>query len=138
VTALRSGAVGGARIVVVDDDPAVVRAVTAVLEAAGYRVEGARDQREALRAVLEDPPALVVLDVNMPGLDGWELCDILRRQSHTRDVPVLFLTGRVDVRDQITAMQVGGSDYVTKPFRPEELRAKVDSWVRKRPRRRSG
>ena len=138
MTALRSGAVGGARIVVVDDDPAVVRAVTAVLEAAGYRVEGARDQREALRAVLEDPPALVVLDVNMPGLDGWELCDILRRQSHTRDVPVLFLTGRVDVRDQITAMQVGGSDYVTKPFRPEELRAKVDTWVRKRPRRRSG
>lgn len=137
MTALRGGAVGGARIVVVDDDPALVRAVTAVLEADGYRVEGARDQREALRAVLEDPPALVVLDVNMPGLDGWELCDILRRQSHTRDVPVLFLTGRTDVRDQITAMQVGGSDYVTKPFRPEELRAKVETWVRKRPRRRA-
>lgn len=128
---------GGARIVVVDDDPAIVRAVTAVLEADGYRVEGVRDQREALRAVLEDPPALVVLDVNMPGLDGWELCDILRRQSHTRDVPVLFLTGRTDVRDQITAMQVGGSDYVTKPFRPEELRAKVETWVHKRPRRRA-
>jgi DNA-binding response OmpR family regulator len=135
VTAPRSGAKGAARIVVVDDDPDVVRAVTAVLEDDGYRVEGARDQREALRAVLDDPPALVVLDVNMPGLDGWELCDILRRQSHTRDVPVLFLTGRVDVRDQITAMQVGGSDYVTKPFRPEELRAKVEAWVRPRPRR---
>jgi DNA-binding response OmpR family regulator len=123
--------------VVVDDDPAVLRAVTAVLEADGYQVEGAHDQHEALRAVLEDPPALVVLDVNMPGLDGWELCDILRRQSHTRDVPVLFLTGRADVRDQITAMQVGGSDYVTKPFRSEELRAKVEAWVRPRPRRRS-
>jgi len=135
VTALRSGAKGAARIVVVDDDPDVVRAVTAVLEDDGYRVEGARDQREALRAVLDDPPALVVLDVNMPGLDGWELCDILRRQSHTRDVPVLFLTARVDLRDQITAMQVGGSDYVTKPFRPEELRAKVEAWVRPRPRR---
>jgi DNA-binding response OmpR family regulator len=124
----------GARIVVVDDDPAVVRAVTAVLEAEGYRVEGARDQAEALRAVLQDPPALVVLDVNMPGLDGWELCDILRRQSHTRDVPVLFLTGRADLRDQITAMQVGGSDYVTKPFRPDELRAKVQTWVQRRRR----
>lgn len=135
MTALRGRAVDRGRIVVVDDDPDLVRAVTAVLEADGYRVEGARDQREALRAVLEDPPALVVLDVNMPGLDGWELCDILRRQSHTRDVPVLFLTGRADVRDQITAMQVGGSDYVTKPFRPEELRAKVATWVRKRPRR---
>jgi adenylate cyclase len=123
--------------VVVDDDPEVVRAVTAVLEADGYRVEGVHDQREALRAVLEDPPALVVLDVNMPGLGGWELCDILRRQSHTRDVPVLFLSGRADVRDQITAMQVGGSDYVTKPFRPEELRAKVKAWVRQRPRRQA-
>lgn len=121
-----------ARIVVVDDDPAVLRAVAAVLEADGYRVEVARDQAQALRAVLQDPPALVVLDVNMPGLDGWELCDILRRQSHTRDVPVLFLTGRADLRDQITAMQVGGSDYVTKPFRPDELRAKVQSWVRRR------
>jgi DNA-binding response OmpR family regulator len=124
----------GARIVVVDDDPAVVRAVAAVLEADGYRVEGARDQAQALRAVLQDPPALVVLDVNMPGLDGWELCDILRRQSHTRDVPVLFLTGRTDLIDQITAMQVGGSDYVTKPFRPDELRAKVQAWVQRRRR----
>ena len=133
MTALRGG-VSGPRIVVVDDDPAVIRAVTAVLEAEGYRVEAAPNQAQALRMVLEDPPALVVLDVNMPGLDGWELCDILRRQSHTRDVPVLFLTGRADLRDQITAMQVGGSDYVTKPFRPDELRAKVQSWVRRRRR----
>jgi DNA-binding response OmpR family regulator len=134
MTALRGG-VGAARIVVVDDDPAVVRAVAAVLEADGYAVEGVGDQAEALRAVLQDPPALVVLDVNMPGLDGWELCDILRRQSHTRDVPVLFLTGRADLRDQITAMQVGGSDYVTKPFRPDELRAKVQAWVQRRRRK---
>ena len=136
MSAPRGGASGGARIVVVDDDPDVLSAVAAVLEAAGYRVEGACDQHEALRAMLADPPALVVLDVNMPGLDGWEVCDILRRQSHTRDVPVLFLTGRADLRDQITAMQVGGSDYVTKPFRPEELRAKVEAWVGRRPRSR--
>jgi DNA-binding response OmpR family regulator len=122
------------RVVVIDDDPAVLRAVSTVLEPEGYRVEIARDQREALRAVLVEPPALVVLDVNMPGLDGWELCDILRRQSHTREVPVLFLTGRMGLRDQITAMQVGGSDYVTKPFRADELREKVRAWVR--PRRR--
>jgi DNA-binding response OmpR family regulator len=135
LSAVRSGAAANApRIVVIDDDPAVLRAVTAVLEPEGYRVESARDQRQALRALLLDPPALVVLDVNMPGLDGWELCDILRRQSHTRDVPVLFLTGRLELRDQITAMQVGGSDYVTKPFRPDELREKVRAWVR--PRRR--
>lgn len=126
---------GGARIVVVDDDPAVIQAVSDVLEGEGYSVEGAVDETEALRAVLARPPALVVLDVNLPGIDGWELCDILRRQSHTRHIPVLFLTGRVELRDQITAMQVGGSDYVKKPFRPEELRAKVRSWVGRRPRR---
>ncbi len=107
-----------ARIVVVDDDPAVRCARSRpCCEADGYRVEGAHDQHEALRAVLDEPPALVVLDVTMPGLDGWELCEILRRQSQTRDVPVLFLTGRTDVRDRITAMQVGGSDFVSKPFR---------------------
>ena len=61
----------------------------------------------------------------MPGLNGWELCDILRRQTTTADVPVLFLTGRGEVRDQITAMQVGGSDHLRKPFRTEELRGKV-------------
>ena len=135
MSAVRSGAAANApRIVVIDDDPAVLRAVTAVLEPEGYRVEGARDQRQALRSLLLDPPALVVLDVNMPGLDGWELCDILRRQSHTRHVPVLFLTGRAELRDQITAMQVGGSDYVTKPFRADELREKVRAWVRRRRR----
>ncbi len=115
----------GASVFVVDDDPGIVDAVTAVLEIDGYRVEGASDSREGLLAVLRDPPDLLVLDVNMPGLNGWELCDILRRQTTTADVPVLFLTGRGEVRDQITAMQVGGSDHLRKPFRTEELRGKV-------------
>jgi len=117
--------VRGASVFVVDDDPGMVDAVTAVLEIDGYHVEGASDSREALLAVLREPPDVLVLDVNMPGLNGWELCDILRRQSTTADVPVLFLTGRSEVRDQITAMQVGGSDHLRKPFRAEELRGKV-------------
>jgi len=117
--------VRGASVFVVDDDPGIVDAVTAVLEIAGYHVEGASDSRAALLAVLREPPDIVVLDVNMPGLNGWELCDILRRQTTTADVPVLFLTGRGEVRDQITAMQVGGSDHLRKPFRAEELRDKV-------------
>jgi len=113
------------RIFVVDDDPAMVEAVAAVLSLDGFEVDGASDSTAALRAVLSDPPALLVLDVNMPGLTGWELCEIVRRQPITRDLPVLFLTGRSEVRDRITAMQVGGTDHLTKPFHAEELRARV-------------
>jgi DNA-binding response OmpR family regulator len=115
----------GGRIFVVDDDPAMVEAVAAVLSLDGFDVDGECDSTAALRAVLSDPPALLVLDVNMPGLTGWELCEILRRQPLTRDLPVLFLTGRGEVRDRITAMQVGGTDHLTKPFHAEELRARV-------------
>ena len=113
------------RIFVVDDDPAMVEAVVAVLSLDGFDVDGASDGASALRAVLADPPALLVLDVSMPGLTGWELCEIVRRQPITRDLPILFLTGRGDVRDRITSMQVGGTDHLTKPFRAEELRARV-------------
>ena len=113
------------RIFVVDDDPAIVEAVAAVLSLDGFDVDGESDSTAALRAILRDPPALLVLDVNMPGLTGWELCEILRRQPITRDLPVLFLTGRAEVRDRITAMQVGGTDHLTKPFHAEELRARV-------------
>ena len=112
-------------VFIVDDDPGIIEAVAAVLSGEGYRVAGASDSRSALLAVLKDPPDLLVLDVNMPGLNGWELCDIVRRQTTTRSVPVLFLTGRSEVRDQITALQVGGSDHLKKPFRAEELRGKV-------------
>jgi len=113
------------RIFVVDDDPAMVEAVAAVLSLDGFEVDGASDGAEALRAVLNDPPALLVLDVSMPGLTGWELCEMLRRQPITRELPILFLTGRGELRDRITAMQVGGTDHLTKPFRAEELRARV-------------
>lgn len=113
------------RVFVVDDDPAMVEAVVAVLSPEGYRVEGTSDSGEALRQVLKAPPDLLVLDVNMPGLNGWELCDIVRRQTVTREVPVLFLTGRGELLDQITALQVGGSDHLKKPFRADDLRGKV-------------
>ncbi len=113
------------RVFVVDDDPAMVEAVMAVLAHDDFEVDGTSDAAAALRAVLVNPPGLLVLDVNMPGLSGWEICDILRRQPATAALPVLFLTGRGEVADRITAMQVGGSDHLTKPFRAEDLRARV-------------
>ena len=122
-----------ARILVADDDPAVLDAVGAVLAREGYEIETALDGAVALKSVLDEPPALLVLDVAMPRLNGWEVCAIVRRQSHTREVPILFLTGRVEVRDQITAMQMGGSDHLKKPFDAEELRTKVRALTRQAP-----
>jgi DNA-binding response OmpR family regulator len=113
------------RVLIVDDDALVRSAVSSALAGEGYDVDWFGDPQEALRQALAAPPSLVLLDVGMPGLDGWELCEILRRQTQTREVPVLFITGRSDVRDRITAMQVGGSDFISKPFRARELRAKV-------------
>lgn len=115
----------GPRVFVVDDDPAMVEAVQAVLGHDGFDVDGASDAAAALRTVLRTPPELLVLDINMPGLTGWEICDILRRQPATSALPILFLTGRGDVTDRITAMQVGGTDHLTKPFRAEDLRARA-------------
>jgi DNA-binding response OmpR family regulator len=114
---------------VVDDDATVRAAVSSALSGEGYDVDWFGDAAEALRHALADPPSAVVLDVGMPGLDGWELCEILRRQTQTRHVPVLFLTGRTDVRDRITAMQVGGSDFISKPFHARDLRAKVRALI---------
>jgi DNA-binding response OmpR family regulator len=117
------------RILLVDDDAAVRSAVSGALAGEGYDVDCLGDAEEALRQALAEPPSLVLLDVTMPRLDGWELCEILRRQSQTREVPVLFLTGRTDVRDRITAMQVGGTDFISKPFHAKDLRAKVRALV---------
>ena len=117
------------RVMLVDDDAAVRSAVSGALAGEGYDVDCIGDAEEALRQALAEPPSVVLLDVTMPRLDGWELCEILRRQSQTREVPVLFLTGRTDVRDRITAMQVGGTDFISKPFYAKDLRAKVRALV---------
>ena len=117
------------RIVVVDDDRAISSAVRELLVPEGFMVDCPPDPRAALVETIREVPDLVILDVNMPGMTGWEFCAILRRQSATREVPVLFLTGRSEVKDRITAMQLGGSDFLAKPFGAEELRKKVRSLI---------
>ncbi len=117
------------RIVVVDDDRVIAGAVREILVPEGFLVDCPPDPRAALVQAIRDVPDLVILDVNMPGMTGWEFCAILRRQSATRDVPVLFLTGRSEVKDRITAMQLGGSDFLAKPFGAADLRRKVRSLV---------
>jgi DNA-binding response OmpR family regulator len=117
------------RIVVVDDETSVSGAVRELL-APEFQVDCPPDPRAALVDAIRDVPDLIILDVNMPAMTGWEFCAILRRQSATREVPILFLTGRSEVKDRITAMQLGGSDFLAKPFGADDLRRKVRALLR--------
>jgi two-component system OmpR family response regulator len=111
-----------ATILVVDDDPQIRDVLKVALERAGFRVNLARDGVEGLRETQVGEPDLAILDIGMPEMDGLELCRAIRRES---EVPILFLTARDDEVDRILGLEMGGDDYVTKPFSPRELVARV-------------
>ena len=116
-------------IVVVDDTPENLRLLASLLGAQGYEVRPVTNGRQALEAIDRDPPDLVLLDINMPEMNGYEVCAELKARPRTRDVPVIFLTALGDVRDKVRAFEVGGVDYVTKPFQVEEVLARVRTHV---------
>jgi DNA-binding response OmpR family regulator len=119
----------GARklVLVADDDPDILDLVTFRLDRAGYEVVQARDGQEALDAALERTPDLCVLDVMMPRLDGYEVTRRLREESATRSVPIILLTARAQEADVQRGFESGATDYVKKPFSPQELRARVEA-----------
>ena len=115
-------------ILVVDDEPNIVDLARMYLEAEGYRVVTASDGKEALSQVESARPALVVLDLMLPVLDGWEVCRQLTSQS---DLPIIMLTARSDDVDKIVGLEMGADDYLTKPFNPRELVARVRAVLRR-------
>jgi DNA-binding response OmpR family regulator len=116
------------RVLVVDDEPTIAASVAARLRAEGYAVETAHDGPSAVAAVAAGEPDLVVLDVMLPGFDGLEVC---RRIQADRPVPVLMLTARDDETDLLVGLAVGADDYLTKPFSPRELAARVHALFRR-------
>lgn len=116
------------RILVVDDEPRIREVVGQYLELEGYDVLKAADGLEALRLAQAKPPDLVILDVMLPGIDGFEVCRRLRLESA---VPILMLTARAEEADQLEGFGVGTDDYITKPFRPRELVARVQAIMRR-------
>ena len=116
------------RILVVDDDPHIREVVAFALESAGHSVHTKEDGPAAVAAVLASPPDLVVLDLMMPGLDGIEVCRRIRARS---SVPILFLSARDEEIDKIIGLEVGGDDYITKPFSTRELVARVKAMLRR-------
>jgi len=109
-------------ILVVDDDPHIRDVITFALEAAGFACITARDGRAALQVVTDQCPDLIVLDINMPEMDGLDVCREVRKTS---DTPILFLSSRDEEIDRIIGLEIGGDDYVSKPFSPRELTARV-------------
>jgi two-component system, OmpR family, response regulator len=109
-------------ILIVDDDPRLRDLVRLALERAGHAVLTAADGRQALTHAAREAPDLIVLDVGLPEMDGFEVC---RRIRATSEVPILFLTARDDEIDRIVGLELGADDYVTKPFSPRELVARV-------------
>ncbi len=116
------------RILIVDDDPHIREVINVALRKAGMAVVEARDGKEALARFARDTPDLIVLDIGMPELDGLEVCRQVRKSS---DVPILFLTARDEEIDRVLGLEIGGDDYVTKPFSPRELVARVNVILRR-------
>jgi two-component system alkaline phosphatase synthesis response regulator PhoP/two-component system response regulator ResD len=115
-------------ILVVDDEANIIALAKMYLEKEGYRVERAMDGAEALRKVGELQPALMVLDLMLPEVDGWEVCRRVRADS---DLPIIMLTARDDDIDKIVGLELGADDYLTKPFNPRELVARVKAILRR-------
>ena len=116
-------------VLVVDDRPANLRLVATLLGEVGYRVLTFADGEMALRAARSEQPDLVLLDIGMPGMDGYEVCERLKADEATRHIPVIFLTALGDTTDKVRGFDSGAADYVHKPFQAEELIARIDTHV---------
>ncbi|MDR3371841.1 HD domain-containing phosphohydrolase [Rhodoferax sp.] len=112
-------------ILAVDDTPASLRLLTDILKAEGYEVRSAISGELALYAATAQPPELILLDINMPRLSGFEVCQQLKKQPQTREVPVIFVSAMSETVEKLKGFELGAVDYVTKPFQREELLARV-------------
>ena len=118
----------GETVLVVDDEPKIVKTVRAYLESAGFRVVTAGDGQVALTVFRHEKPALVILDLGLPGIDGLDVARTLRREGN---VPIIMLTARVDETEKLIGLELGADDYVTKPFSPREVVARVRAVLRR-------
>ena len=116
-----------ANILVVDDTVANLRLLVNLLAERGYKVRPASNGSMALSAALTEPPDLILLDILMPNMDGYEVCEQLKADEHTREIPVIFISAVSEVLDKVKAFAIGGVDYITKPFQVEEVLARVET-----------
>jgi DNA-binding response OmpR family regulator len=118
----------GTRILTVEDDERIRTAVKLALEDEGWEVHEAEDGEDALSAFKEKPADVVLIDIMLPGIDGFEVCRSIRRDS---DVPIVMVTARADTHDVVAGLEAGADDYLTKPFAPKELSARIRALLRR-------
>ena len=116
-------------IVCIDDSATVQRNVQLILETFGYQVKGITDPLSALSSLGREVPHLILLDINMPQLDGYSLCRMLRQCSALKEIPIIMLTGRDTILDKVRAKLLGATGYMTKPFQPQELADKIAEYI---------
>ncbi len=119
------------RVLVVEDDPDIVELISHYLKREGFAVDSAGDGRQGLEQLRRGGFQLVILDLQLPGMDGLAVCAELRRDRRTRGLPVIMLTARGDESDRIVGLELGADDYVVKPFSPKELVARVRALMRR-------
>lgn len=119
-------------ILIADDEPDVVKLLTMNLTQAGFAVTSVEDGGSALACAREQKPSLIVLDVMMPHLSGFEVCKLLKRDNVTQDIPIILVSARGGEIDRVLGFEIGADDYVTKPFSPRELVLRVQSILRRR------
>ena len=114
-------------ILIVDDTPANLQLLSKMLNERGYRVRPVSNGSMALSAVQVEPPDMILLDIRMPGMDGYKVCETLKADEKNRDIPIIFISALDATQDKVRAFQVGGLDYITKPFQIEEVLARVET-----------
>lgn len=116
-------------ILVVDDNEENLKVISNLLREKGYRIALATDGKSAIKILATNKIDLILLDIMMPEMDGFEVCSILKEKPETKDIPIIFLTARSETEDIVKGFQIGGVDYVTKPFKKEELHARVNCQI---------
>lgn len=115
-------------VLIVDDDPHIRELVSVILAKEGYQVQQASDGKEAMDAMEDAPADMVILDIMMPNMDGWELCRNLREQY---DIPILMVTAKGEMQDKVKGFHIGTDDYIVKPFDPQELVVRVRALMKR-------
>lgn len=119
------------RIFIIDDDPDLIRIATKLLEEAGYVVRSASDGKIGVSQIKKDPPQALFLDLQMPGMSGYDVCRALKADPQTRQVPIIFLSAQHEESNVVVGLELGADDYIAKPFRKNELLARLQSTLRR-------
>jgi PleD family two-component response regulator len=118
------------RVLVADDDKNVISIIRDSLAAESFEVLEATNGKEALGMVFAESPDILVLDIMMPGMDGYKVCEELKKHEHTKDMPIIILSAKATVEDKLRVMEMGIDDYIVKPFDPRELKARIKMRLR--------